>query len=255
MIVSDILARELDSWAEADQIATLWWRDDDLACVTPHLSPMTDFLGEAGVPIAFAVVPMNADQTLATELQGLPDNSRFLIHGHTHTNHAAAGEKKCEFCSSRAQERCLDEIVASSNRLKSLFGPDVINCLVPPWNRINEILVTSLPDVGIRALSRFGPRHSANSAPGLLEVNTHVDLMDWRGNRRFIGCGSMVDALVAHLSARRTGKVDKSEPTGILSHHLVTQAAEWSEMAPVLRQLTDHPATRFLGAAMVFEEG
>ena len=54
--------------------------------------------------------------------------------------------------------------------------------LAPPWNRIGEDLVRRLNEVGFAALSTFKRRRAREAAPGVLQVNTHVDPVFWRGH-------------------------------------------------------------------------
>jgi hypothetical protein len=51
------LTAELDLWSAAERPATLWWRDDDAAEVTPALERLLALADATGVPLALAVVP------------------------------------------------------------------------------------------------------------------------------------------------------------------------------------------------------
>jgi hypothetical protein len=88
-------------------------------------------------------------------------------------------------------------------------------------------LVPALPAAGLHGLSCFGPRSVATPCAGLVQVNTHVDLIAWKRGRAFIGVDSAIERLVAHLSARRIGSVDAVEATGVLTHHLTFDPAAW----------------------------
>jgi hypothetical protein len=47
-------------------------------------------------------------------------------------------------------------------------------------------------------------------------------------------------------------RAESAEPSGILSHHLVHDAAAWDFLAELLARLAAHPAARLLAAAEVF---
>ena len=102
----------------------------------------------------------------------------------------------------------------ASDILERGFGDRFAAVLVPPWNRIDPEVVARLPDAGFHGLSTFGPRTHAHPVPGIVQCNTHVDLIAWSRDRAFIGVDSAVDRLVAHLESRREGRADAGEATG-----------------------------------------
>ena len=108
---------------------------------------------------------------------------RLLQHGYAHTNHAPPGDKKIELGPHRPAMFVLGELGTGRLALERLFGSRVLPVLVPPWNRIAPALVPTLPEIGYRGLSAFGPRAAPRPGPGLLQVNTHIDLIDWKTRR------------------------------------------------------------------------
>jgi hypothetical protein len=56
------------------------------------------------------------------------------------------------------------------------------------------------------------------------QINAHVDLIDWKGGRGFIGEAASLAAVVEALARARAGT---GEPVGILSHHLVMDDRAW----------------------------
>jgi len=131
--------------------------------------------------------------------------------------------------------------------LAALFGEQFSPILVPPWNRIDAALVPHLPGLGFTGLSTFGPRAAAEPAPGLGQVNCHVDVVDWRGDRGFVGVGPVLSRTAAHLAARRLGDVDAAEPTGLLTHHRVLDEACWAFLCDFLDHICQHRAARWVG--------
>ena len=75
--------------------------------------------------------------------------------------------------------------------------------------------------------------------------------MNWP-DRCFAGTGEVLRQLVGHLGARRTGEVDREEPTGIMTHHLVHDAETEDFMTALLERTRAHPAARWLAAREVF---
>jgi hypothetical protein len=222
----DALAAELGEWRAARRKPELWWRDDDAASLTPQLERLLALSRFAGVPVAIAAIP------LASEAAMLDKATCVLMHGCDHRNRAAAGEKKTEFPAAESDDVALARLAQARARLAGLAGSRFLPVLAPPWNRIRDSLVARLPEAGLEAVSRYGARRGA----GLREVNTHVDLIAWRGDRQFVGEAAALGLLVGQLAQRRSGMLDTAEPTGILTHHA----------------LHDEQALRFL--ARLFDE-
>lgn len=229
------LAAELEQWRAAGRRAELWWRDDDAASLTQALERLLALSSASRIAVALAVVPLAAERTM------LDKAARVLMHGCDHRNRAAAGEKKTEFPAAEGDDAALERLAQARERLARLAGERFLPVLVPPWNRIRESLVSRLPEAGLRALSRYGARLAEKRA--LLQVNTHADIIAWRGDRGFVGEEEALGLLLRHLVDRRRGACDADEPTGILTHHALHDAATWA----FLERLFDE--TRAGGAA------
>ena len=241
MGVWEDLARELDAWGRAERVATLWWRDDDAIAPSPALARLHD-LGQAhGVVPALAVVPKAA-------AAALPGPALFQ-HGYAHVNHGL--RKKAELGPERPAATVAGELANGRRRLLDLFAGRVLPVLAPPWNRIAPEVVALLPGLGFGGLSTFRPRPKPAAAPGLVQVNTHADIIDWQ-QRRFAGDDLAVGAVLGHLADRRLGRADAEEPTGILTHHLVHDAPAWSFLDRLLEVTRAHTAIRWLTPAQAF---
>jgi hypothetical protein len=241
----DQLDAELERWAARGDIACFWWRDDDATAPSPALDRLLA-LGEV-VGIALAVIPSDAAEPLAARLRSCP-RCRVVQHGWDHRDHAGPGEKKIELGGTRPLAALAAELRRGRDRLAALFGPRFLPVLVPPWNRIAPGVLPLLGELGFGALSTYGARPAA--AP-LRQVNTHADLMDWRAGV-FLGAERALGLIVGHLAARREGRADADEPTGVLSHHLVHGAATEAFLERLIVTLRAHPACRWLAPAEVF---
>jgi hypothetical protein len=225
------LADEAARWRDAGRTASLWWRDDDATDRGAALDRLIALHRGTRVPLALAVVPANATQGLADRLadeRGID----VLQHGYAHVNHASPAEKKkMELGPHRPAMMVLGELGTGWLALERLFDR-ALPVLVPPWNRIAPNLVPTLSEIGFRGLSTFG--HRGRRAPrGLVEINTHADLLDWRGNRGFVGEEAALGALVTALAESRTAS---NEPVGILSHHLAMDAGAWDFLSLLLEK-------------------
>lgn len=246
------LEAELDAWAAAGRRATVWWRDDDAAGDSPALQRLLDLAAASGAPLALAVIPATADAGLAEVLAAHPAAATVLQHGYAHQDHAGPGAKKCELVSPARHPAIIDELRRGRDRLSALFGDRFLPVLVPPWNRLDPGLAARLPALGYGGLSTYKPRQPAEAVPGLVQANCHLDLLQWKPVRRFLGGAAALALLTGHLLDRRQGRADPEEPSGLLGHHLVQDAATWDFLAALLDRLRRHPAAAFLSAAEVF---
>lgn len=245
------LGLELDSWATAGLKATFWWRDDDAAVIDPALTLMLQISARTEVSVALSVVPATATEQLATYLENWP-LAAILQHGFEHVNHAPEGAKKTELASNRPLAAMLTDVEKGAERLRGLFGARALPVLVPPWNRISTGLAAALPKLGFVGLSAFRGRPVA--PPGLIEVNTHVDLINWRGRRTFVGERVALDATINHLRSRRLGSENQGEPTGILTHHLVMDDQAMAFLERFLTVTKAHRAVEWLSAETIFRK-
>lgn len=250
-----VLDDELARWRDAGRSVDFWWRDDDATQWTPALERLVDLAGEMDVPIALAVVPATADPALFDRLGERHADACVLQHGVDHQNRGGDGGKRTEFAATEADADALARIAAGRARLAALAGARALGVFAPPWNRLPATLAARLPETGLHGMSSFGPRAAARPAPGLRQVNTHVDLIDWRGARGFVGVAAALDQAVRHLAARREGGADAGEPTGWLTHHLQHDAAAWRFLEALLERTRSNPQLRWIDAQALFGRG
>ena len=252
----DDLARECDAWAAAGRAVELWWRDDDAVADTPALRRLLEVTRDRA-PVALAVIPATLTPSLAPLLAADVKNISVLQHGYDHGNRGAADAKKSEFPPTRPAAEVAHALAAGRDRLRDSFTERFVPALTPPWNRFDPRHLPLLPDLGYRGLTTYLPRKNALAAPGVAQINTHVDVIDWRGARNstrkgFLGLDPTLDLLVGHLAAKRTGQADASEPTGLLTHHLVHDTETWKFLEAFLDWCAGRPGIRWRGAAELF---
>jgi hypothetical protein len=228
---------ELARRRHAGRPAQFWWRDDDAGAVCPEVKKLLHLSKASAVALALAVVPEAAEP----ELFGLlHEGVTVLQHGTDHRNRAAPGEKKTEYPAAEPVEAALARVADGFGRLRAFAGARFFPVLAPPWNRLRKDLVEKLPAIGIRGVSLYGPRASAEPVPGVRQVNTHVDIVAWREGKRFIGEDEALRLALKSLSL--------DEPLGWLTHHAVHDAAAWD----FLEKLFALEAQRWLSTAEVF---
>jgi hypothetical protein len=244
------LESELDRWAQSGRDATLWWRDDDAVASTPALDRLLQTARQPNgspVPLCLAVIPAQADGTLAACAAEHPQLS-ILQHGFAHRNHAPPDEKKAELGGHRPATAILDELANGRQRLQALFGDRFLPVLVPPWNRMAPAVRDGLFGIGLMNYSVYGPRAPEDGAA----TNTHADIIDWHHGRGFVGTAAALRLVTGHLAARREGRADPNEPTGLLTHHLVQDEAGWSFLTELVYRLNRQGAARWLAGTAIF---
>ncbi len=247
----DWLRRELDRWGDGGQSAQFWWRDDDAVEPRAELERLLQLSESSASALSLAVIPAQLEAGLADCLQPYPLVS-VMQHGYSHLNHAAPGELKLELGGNRDSGQLLRDLRRGYRIMDRGFGERFVPVLVPPWNRIDEGLAQCLADIGFIGISTMRVRRERSPAAGLLQVNTHLDPVNWRHRRGFIGLYPAIAILVQHLVAKRSGYRDMDEPTGILSHHLVHNDATWTFLGDLFALLREHPAAGLVGAPSIW---
>ncbi len=233
----------LDTKARRGQTLRFWWRDDDAGKASPALTRLLELAERQSLPLALAVVPTWLEPSAQGQIAASAEIT-VLQHGYAHVNHAKKGAKSIEL-GGRAIERIVQDLEKGSAILEDAFGAGFLHVLAPPWNRIDSALYPHLHGSGYSGLSVFGKRADVQAAPGVALVNTHLDPIDWRGTRGFLGDEVMLERLI--------GQLELDEPIGILSHHLAMDEACWTFLERLFSTLTQHPAARIFAAPYLFD--
>lgn len=231
-----LLLETLDDFASKNIIADLWLRDDDATLPSPALDRLLDLSERFSVPMTLAVIPEPTGEALARRIEQTT-NIDIAVHGWAHQNHARPDEKKQELGLHRPLDTVLDELQTGRTKLQSLHCSRFVPMLVPPWNRIDQVVVEQLPWAGYKALSVYGPEKTG----GIPLLNTHIDVIDWRGTRG----GRDHDLLFAEIAARLCAAQDTKGMAGILTHHLDHDDSVWAFLQSLFSLTANHPGCRW----------
>lgn len=234
----------LDSFASRGVAAEFWLRDDDATEPTPALDHLLALSDRYAVPMTLAVIPEPTGEVLAKRLESA-EKIDVAVHGWAHRNHAGPEEKKRELGLHRRKDIVLGELQAGFEKLQNLHPNRFVPMLVPPWNRIDAEIVEGLPTLGYRALSVYGPEKTAP----LPLLNTHVDIIDWRGTRG----GKDHDLLFAETAERMVMAEQSARTTGILTHHLDHDETAWAFLDRLFSLTASHPGCRWRSAGSLIE--
>jgi hypothetical protein len=232
---------ELDRWTSAGLDVRLWLRDDDAIAATPALAELLNRCSAHAVAALLAVIPMLADTSLQRAL-GRHSAIEIGVHGIAHENHAPPGRKSEELAPERGRDDILGALRPARARLIDTFGAEAGNWYVPPWNRISPAVAGWLPELGFQAVSTFGPPH-LGASPKLIEANTHLDIIDWKGGRVGRPIVWVAAEFERQLALARTAG---GHPVGVLTHHLVHDAGAWQALDGLFAATCGHPAVRWI---------
>lgn len=231
-----LLLDTLNEFASRNIVADVWLRDDDAVEPTPALERFLGLCEQFAIPVTLAVIPAPTGEALVACLDQRSDVD-VAVHGWAHENHAGPNEKKRELGLHRPLDLVLQELREGLIKLHTLHGDRFVPMLVPPWNRIDAGVVAHLPQLGYGALSVYGPEEESS----LPLLNTHVDVIDWRGTRG----GKDHDMLFADIAMRIRRAHDTGRMTGILTHHLDHDDSVWAFLRSLFELTSTHPACRW----------
>ena len=215
------LDAEIGRWRQAGRRPRLWWRDDDARAATPQLHRLIIQVARADLPLCLAVIPEGMNPTLS-EAVAPYERIAVLQHGVRHADDTGAPS---EF---RLDEPPRDVAARLAEGWAALEGFERRRPVyVPPWNALAANVEEALRLSGHRAVSAW----SGLSRPG--RIDTHVDLLRWRGGPRFAGRERVLGRLTEALRMRRREGL-WNEPLGLLTHHLVHDEAAWRFLEELL---------------------
>jgi hypothetical protein len=232
--------------AARDAPVRLWWRDDDAGRDHPRLARLLGIGSRHHAPLALAVVPDWLDPDAAARIAAAPGVT-VLQHGVAHLDHAATGERRIELGGTASPDALAASIVAGRERLASAFRRTFRHVMVPPWNRIATGFAERLPQWGFRGLSGWAAA-GPPTPPELKRIDTHLDAVAWRHNRRCLGFEELTRSLAMLLQRQCP------EPLGLLTHHLAIDEAGFQALDRFLGLVQDHSKLRFDSAYDLFGE-
>lgn len=231
----------------APEPVTFWWRDDDAGEDSLELARLLALAEARAVPVALAVVPAWLTAPCAERIRGCR-MATVLQHGFAHADHGSPEDGKIELGGAIPPAELAGQLAAGRRTLVDAFADRFQPVMVPPWNRIADSLVPTLSALGFHGLSTFGPRPAVEPAPGLRQVNIHLDLILWQEGSRPLAFDEIAQALT------RLVQQGMPEPLGIMSHHRVMNDGAFAALDRALALVQDHACARLATADVLFGE-
>ena len=239
------LRESLDARADAGApVLSFWWRDDDLEAPNAALSELLFATSDIGVAPALAAISGTVTPDAIGALDGTA--ARVLPHGWQHRNHEPDCAKKSEYGPARPVSDRLAEIDLACDRISAVAGARALSIFTPPWNNIDVDLLPHLGGSKAAAVSAYCSPGREPMAAACPRLDTHVDLIDWRGTRRGHSVERLVDLLIPWIKLRSGIEYPLDSTRGVLSHHLVTLPKDWAAWARVWQVIASHSASRWV---------
>lgn len=246
------LETELTLWRDAGVRPTFWWRDDDTVAPTDDLDRLIAIAEAQDAPLHLAVIPAGLSPHLAPRLATAP-LVYTLQHGLAHKNHETKPLRASEVGVSRDTDLQRADLAKGWRLMAEAGLPRRLPVFVPPWNRIAQTTLPVLAEMGYAAVSTFDA--APDPAPGLPQINGHIDPIRWKGGAHFSGTEKTLEQCLRHLRQRRTGAVAQSETTGFVTHHLQHDAGTWDFTQEFLARLTHGGHSRWIALPEILPKG
>lgn len=210
-----VLADEIQQWSSPAQF---WWRDDDAVANSSELQRLLMLADQYRIPVHLAVIPHSLQASLSViNKEQHRANCYVLQHGYDHQSYALEGQRKIELGGSQDVPELLVKLAQGQQLLKSEFGEQYLNILVPPWNRIADDVASELSGMGYTLLSVLGSKKQADTD---FNLNVHIDIIDWK-QRCFAGEDAILTKIISHLRDKRLAGLEGNiKPCGLMTHHL-----------------------------------
>jgi hypothetical protein len=226
-----LIDHEMEAWRDAGRSPVFWWRDDDARRPSEGLHRLLRLSDACQVPLALAVIP-DVDLTdLAATIRGWP-LIRAIQHGCDHIDRNTGGGFSAEFAPNCPTREVAAALNAGWRRLSG--ATEAVPLYAPPWNVLTPNVRRALADTPLRGVSLYGAL--GDISDGLLEINTHIDVMRWRP-ARFRGATAILNRTWRQLRSRRRD-CRWEEPVGLLTHHRNLDAAAWLFLQEFLQRAT-----------------
>ena len=222
----------------------IWWRDDDAGRDTEKLDALLELATRARRPLGLAVVPARLGPAVTSKVLAA-DNVDVLQHGWNHADQAPVGNKKIELGGVLTPDACSSRLHCGKVIMEQAFGGRFLPVLVPPWNRIDGHCLAKLEGLGFAGISTFAD-DARGAAHGLRQVNTHVDVIDWRGGRRMKPLAELREELLQQLAKPALGTI------GLLSHHLGMTLDEMAALEQLFRYVDSIDRCRWASPRRLF---
>jgi peptidoglycan/xylan/chitin deacetylase (PgdA/CDA1 family) len=243
--LSDALER-----GSANQAPTVFFRADDVGAGGQAFEALCILFRSFQVPLAMAVVPSWLSSVRQKQLfESAPLSEKLWgwhQHGWRHVNWQKTG-KKSEFGEHRPFERQWRDIWQGQQKMKEIFGDNLLPIFTPPWNRMSNATLKVLQELNFKGISLAGstPR-GFRPPPTLKKIRVHLDLHTRKGRDG----DSDFDGLLEELAIL----IGRREPFGVMIHHHRMTAFAFQFLHALLYFLRQRVHAQFLSFKEILEK-
>lgn len=216
---------------EQAALPAFFWRDDDLSNWVPNVDLCLQLAEQRGIGVAFAAIPTRLTQRAAEAIRNSA-RSRLAVHGYAHDDHAKNGDAS-EFPRLRPTDAVLTELRAGLSLLRHKGRSRHLNMFVPPWGRFDLDYDALLRKSGFVCFS-------GNSKAKRFSLPLQWDCQITTEHSRASLDSAAIFAQVANqLQLRRTGKIPRQQPLGLMTHHRTLDAGLVASLEELLDNLLE----------------
>lgn len=200
---------------EGNPLPPVFFRADDVGAGGRAFNALCEIFRSYQIPLGMAIVPAWLSDVREKQLFAAAPKEEPLWgwhqHGWRHVNWERAG-KKSEFGEQRPIEKQWRDIQQGQQKMRDIFGDQLVNVFTPPWNRVSGSTLRILQELGFDGVS-MGKYFPRGLRPPLTMKNLRVnlDLHTRKGKDSLKDFQDILEEM-ATLFARR-------EPVGIMLHH------------------------------------
>ena len=227
-----------------------WWRDDDAGRDHPRLAALLR-IGRARAPLRWrlAVVPDWLKQACADRVRGCRDMHRPSARHRSHRPCRPGRPRRSSSAGRPTATAAPGPGGGGADWLAADSATNFCRCWCRRGTASRPNSSPRCPRWGYHGLSVYGRRASAEPVPGL-RLLEHPFRPDRLARRQpAADLAEAVERLVALIGS------GLDEPIGILSHHLVMDAAAFATLDRLLALVQDHPQAELASAGALFREG
>lgn len=228
----------------------LWWRDDDFDSSGAGLDALKRVAAETGIVPLIAAIP---DRISATKLRqlDLPADWFFCQHGYRHRSYEKEGQPHNEFGEARGADEVRNDLLKGRERLRSLFGSQYLDVMVPPWSKFAVSHERIISELCYKGFSSSGLAKRADISPTIVQENVHLDLLRWGSTDG--PTAAPWERVMDRLEQCLVGLASQSTVRlGILTHHKAMKEDAFELLQNFILTTSSMRAVAWLSASHLF---
>jgi len=209
---------------------TVFFRDDDVAELTPTLKRLIELFMKHKVPLVLAVVPKKVTKETVQYLKNMKARHHGLLeltqHGFSHENNSKTSVPY-EFGRALSYNEQFEKISKGKKIMNELFGNDFTHVFVPPYNSFDKNTIKALKKLDFKGLSVDFP------VTELYDLSTNIDIV------------KSYHPLVFYSEKEILKKYQSKKYAGFLVHHEMLEDSHFKVLEKLITDVQDETILNF----------